>query len=156
MKALPTMKNNMKKFIIALLFATVGLTAHAQVGAPRDDDNGNVFVKVDKQAAFPGGLDGWRTHLQKNLKAQLAAEYVPLKKGEKSAQRTVYVQFQVDKEGKISEVRALNAGHPDIHPALFNEAIRVIKEGPDWIPAELNKEKVNFRTVQPIIFQVTK
>jgi protein TonB len=63
---------------------------------------------------------------------------------------TVMVQFVVDKEGVPSDVRALtNFGY-----GMEEEAIRVIRKGPKWIPAIQNGRQVKAYRRQPITFRV--
>ena len=148
----------MKKILVLLLVTIFTSTAFAQVVAPpTQEDYEKVFTRVEKEATFPGGLEGWKRYLEKNLRAELAAKYIKLKKRELSAKQTVYVQFKVDKEGKISEVRAINnTNQTPVHPALIEEAVRVIKEGPNWIPAEQNNKKVTYQAIQNITFMVAR
>ena len=60
------------------------------------------------------------------------------------------VQFIVDKEGNISDVQALN----DPGEGLAGEAVRIIKKGPKWKPAEQNGRKVIYRNIQSITFRL--
>lgn len=106
------------------------------------------FTSVQVEAQFPGGLPAWRKYLETNLNVQLADSCLTIPKGKKSVRQTVIVSFRVDKNGKITDVKADNA--KTVHPALAQEAIRVIRNGPDWIPAELNGKKVIYRQRQNI------
>ena len=125
---------------IILLAALNGYTAKAQE-IKKDTDV--VFTKVEMAAAFPGGIDGWRRYLVHSLK-------YPNKAAKENIQGTVKVQMKVDSVGKVTEVKALN----DPGGGLAKEAERVIKDGPNWIPAEQNGKKVNYRFVQNITFQI--
>jgi protein TonB len=61
------------------------------------------------------------------------------------------VQFIVDKEGNISDVKALtNQGY-----GMEDEAVRVIKKGPNWTPAQQNGRYVKAYRKQPITFVVS-
>jgi protein TonB len=146
----------MKRFLLllatCLLFA-VSLNAQldsTKTAAPYTDtiDGKVVFTVVQVQAQFPGGTEGWRKYLEKNLNANLGAEYIPLKRKQKSAKQTVTVSFIVDTEGTISEVMVMNGN--EVHPKLAEEAIRVIKSGPKWIPATQNGKNVAYRQKQNI------
>ncbi len=64
---------------------------------------------------------------------------------------TVVVSFLVDKNGKISEVEALN----DPGYGSAEEAVRVIKKGPDWTPAVQDGKNVIYRQKQSISFMVS-
>jgi protein TonB len=111
----------------------------------KEDDENKVFEKVEIEAAFPGGDAAWRRYLEKNLQG-----FNPADNGAPAGNYTVYVQFIVDKEGNISDVRALtNHGY-----GMEDEAIKVIKKGPKWTPAIQNGRNVKAYRKQPITFQV--
>lgn len=114
----------------------------------RFDNNGNKmpgFFTFQKQAMFPGGAEGWRNYLLSHLKSD-----VPSRKKAPVGDYTVMVSFLVMKDGKISEVKAEN--DPGYNTA--EEAVRVIKSGPNWIPAVQNDKPVIYRQKQSITFQV--
>lgn len=113
-----------------------------QPKAPEEDYD-KVFTKVENPAEFPGGPDAWRRYLERNLQYPDAAQ-------ENGTQGVVKVQFIVDKEGTISEVQALN----DPGDGLAEEAVRIIKRGPKWTPAEQNGRKVIYRHIQAITFRL--
>lgn len=110
----------------------------------KPEDEEVIFTKVDTPAEFPGGYKGWGEYLQANLK-------YPNKAMRKNIQGAVRVQFVVDREGNVKEVQALN--NPG--GGLAEEAVRIIKNGPGWIPAVQNGRKVIYRHIQSITFQLT-
>jgi len=58
----------------------------------------------------------------------------------------------VSKNGAISNVQAETShGY-----GMEEEAIRVIKNGPNWVPALQNGQNVNAYCSQPVTFQVTE
>jgi protein TonB len=116
-----------------------------EVVAPKavEEDYDKVFTKVENPAEFPGGPDAWRRYLERNLQYPDNAQ-------ENGTQGVVRVQFIVDKEGNISEVQALN----DPGDNLAEEAVRIIKKGPKWTPAEQNGRKVIYRHIQAITFRL--
>lgn len=105
------------------------------------------FVSVQVEAQFPGGQDAWKKFLERNLNSQ-----VPADNGAPSGNYTVTVSFLVDKNGNISQVKALN----DPGYGCADEAVRVIKKGPNWISAIQNGRNVIYRQKQNITFQVTE
>jgi protein TonB len=112
----------------------------------KEDDENKIFDKVEIEAGFPGGDSKWRQYLERNLNAQVAAD-----NGAPEGTYTTVVQFVVDKEGNISDVRALtNHGY-----GLEDEAMRVIKKGPKWTPAIQNGRNVKAYRKQPITFVVS-
>lgn len=111
----------------------------------KEEDENQVFTKVEVEASFKGGEKEWRRFLERNLEAN-----VPVDNSAPEGTYTVTVQFIVDKEGKISDVRALSShGY-----GMEEEAMRVIKKGPDWIPAVQNGRNVKAYRKQPITFVV--
>jgi len=115
-----------------------GVTVSIQ---PKKEDYEGIFVTVQNPARFKGGADAWKRYLERNLNYPDEAQ-------EKGTQATVKVQLVVDKDGKVSDVHALN--NPG--DGLAEEAIRIIKKCPDWIPAEQNGNKVSYRFIQSVAF----
>jgi protein TonB len=109
----------------------------------KTEDYEKVWLVVENPAEFPGGIEGWKRYLERNL-------MYPESAIEAETQGAVRVQFIVDKEGQISEVVALN----DPGQGIADEAVRIIKKGPKWKPAEQNGHKVIYRHIQTIVFQL--
>ncbi len=149
-----TTKHNFKKqffvFFSIALFCCFNV-AKAQTDSlqqvvmalPADKGFDKTFTKCEHPPTFIGGLDGWRTFLEANLK-------YPEKAQEHGTQGIVRVQLVVDKNGKVREVIALN----DPGDGLGKEAERVVKKSNKWIPATQNNIRVNYRFVQTITFQL--
>jgi TonB family protein len=83
-----------------------------------------------------------------NLK--LVAGSLSLKKKEKAAQQTARVSFVVSENGEVTDVMVTNM--KDLHPALAEEAIRLVQKA-RWSPAVLLNEKLSLTLVQPIVFR---
>jgi protein TonB len=112
----------------------------------KDDDDNKIFDKVEVEASFPGGEGKWRQYLERNCNGQVASD-----EGAPEGNYTTVVQFVVDKEGNISDVKSLtNLGY-----GMEGEAMRVIKKGPNWKPANQNGRAVKAYRKQPITFVVT-
>ena len=112
----------------------------------KEDDENKIFDKVEIEAGFPGGESKWRQYLERNCNGQIASD-----NGAPEGTYTTVVQFVVDKEGNISDVRSLtNHGY-----GMEDEAMRVIKKGPKWTPAIQNGRNVKAYRKQPITFVVT-
>lgn|GEM_PF-5027371 len=115
-------------------------TGTSQIEAPLLDYE-KEFKTVQIQARFPDGLAGWTKFLEKNLNRDL-----PVNNGVPAGIYTVVVSFVVNKEGVISEVQA----ETDPGFGTSAEAVRAIKKGPNWIPAEQNGTKVIYRQRRPL------
>jgi len=104
--------------------------------APDNDDH--IYTRVEIESEFEGGPAAWIRFLTKNFRVPDAPD------GESGA-ITIRVQFIVDKEGNVSDVKALNG--PE---SLQKEAIRVIRLSKKWKPANQNGRAVNSYKMQPI------
>jgi len=101
------------------------------------------FVQIE--ASFPGGDNAWKRFLEKKLNPN-----TPVDNGAPEGQYQVWVQFIVDKTGAISDVKALsNHGY-----GMEEEAVNVIRKGPNWIPAIQNGKNVKAYRKQSILFIV--
>lgn len=100
-----------------------------------------VWNFVEQPAGFPGGEGELNTYLTKNIK------YPELAK-ESNISGIVYLSFVVNKNGKISQVKLLRG----IGGGCDEEAIRVVKEMPSWLPGKQNGEAVNSTFNMPIKF----
>jgi beta-lactamase regulating signal transducer with metallopeptidase domain len=95
-------------------------------------------------AHFPGGQIAWEKYLLRNLNRD-----VPKNNNGTFGKYTVVVSFVVDKEGNISEIKALN----DPGFGTKAEAERIISKGPKWVPAKDEKgQPVLYRQKQNISF----
>ena len=102
-----------------------------------------VFDKVEIDPSFSGGNEKWKHYLERNLDAS-----VPEKKKAQDGAYTVVIQFIVDKEGNISDAKALT----NHRYGMEEEALRVIKASPKWNPAIQNGHIVKAYKKQPITF----
>jgi periplasmic protein TonB len=113
---------------------------------PKAKDNGPViFERVEIEAKFPGGPDAWRRYLSNKLDP-----YTPINDGAPEGTYTVIVRFVVSVDGMISNIVA----ETKMGYGMEQEAIKVIKNGPKWIPAQQNGIFVNAVRRQPITFIV--
>lgn len=135
------------RVILIFLFVQISISLVSQtLDFPDSTTSENrIFEKVDFEATFPGGLPAWKKHLEKNLKPT-----VPIDNGAPVGNYTVVVQFIVDKEGVVSDIKALtNFGY-----GMEQEVIRVIQKGPRWLAANQNGRKLKAYRKQPITFVV--
>ena len=98
-----------------------------------------------KPPVFPGGEEAWVKYLERNLNHNL-----PLERGGPSGKYTVQLSFLVEQDGVISNIEAKN----DPGYGTAEEAIRVLKNSPNWIPAERDGINGNYLKRLSIIFLV--
>ncbi len=109
------------------------------------EDTDKVFEKVEIEASFPGGDATWRRYLERSLNGTVGSN-----NGAPIGLYTTVVQFMVDKEGNISEVKPLtNHGY-----GMEAEVVRVLIKGPKWTPAVQGGRMVKAYRKQPVTFLV--
>lgn len=104
-----------------------------------------IFEKVEIEATFPGGEQKWRQYLERTLGGTNPAD-----NGAPEGVYKTIVQFVVDVDGSISDVKALT----DFGYGIEQAAIKTIKKGPKWNPAIQNGRAVKAYRKQMITFQV--
>jgi protein TonB len=108
----------------------------------RNDVSDGSFGPIEVDAKFQGN---WERFLTNNLNSN-----VPFDNGAPAGIYKVIVQFVVDIEGNVSDIKALtNHGY-----GMEKEAIRVLKKATKWIPANQNGWAVKAYRIQPITFEV--
>jgi protein TonB len=111
-------------------------------------------AKLFRPAKFKGDNKAWESYLRNNLNASLGIKYIKLPKGENSQSQKVMVNFMVQEDGSISDIKVSNAS--EVHPKLADEAMRVIRESPNWMPATFAGEKMVCYITQPVVFAVDR
>ena len=114
------------------------------VDAKKNDEPDEPFTKVEIDARF---LGNWETFLHKNLNPE-----VPVDNGAPVGRYTVVIQFVVDKDGSVSDLRPLS----NVGFGMEQEAMRVLKKASKWEPAVQAGMKVKAYRRQPIVFEVTE
>lgn len=109
------------------------------------DDAGDdqVYTAVEEDAEFPGGNEAMAKFLQKNLVYPKKAERMEI-------QGRVIVYFEIDKEGKVTNVKL----HKGFNDECDLEALRVVKMMPNWKPAKQNGRHVRVRRTIPVKFKL--
>ena len=65
---------------------------------------------------------------------------------------TVVVQFVIDEDGNPTSIKVIKS----VNAELDAEAVRVISESKDWVPAVYGGRFVKSYKKQPIVFKLTK
>ncbi len=97
----------------------------------------------EKFARFPGGPEGWRSYLMKNLKYPKVAV-------QNEIQGTVMLEFMVDTDGTVGDIKVISSPHE----LLSNEALRLMNISPKWEPAIQYNKTVKGRLRQPFFFRL--
>ncbi len=102
-----------------------------------------IFIIVESMPHFPGGDAARIEYLSENLKYPTMAR-------ETNIQGKVFVTFVVEKDGSITDVKVLRG----IGGGCDDEAIRVIKNMPKWIPGKQRNTPVRVQFNMPIKFML--
>lgn len=103
-----------------------------------------VFEVVEDMPEFPeGGMQGLMAYLSKNIR-------YPEKAFKEGTQGRVVVQFIVEKDGSITNVKPLR----NINPELDTEAVRVLSTMPKWKPGTQRGETVRVKFTVPVMFRL--
>lgn len=92
---------------------------------------------------YPGGVDEMMKYFKKAVKYPYSAQRV-------GVEGTVFVQFLIMFDGSVDHVEVIKGIHPDCD----REAVRVIKNMPNWSAGNQNGRAVNVRMVLPIKFKI--
>ena len=113
----------------------------ADWGAEESDGEADIFQVVEDMPQFPGGsVQKW---ISKNVKYPMIAQ-------ENNIQGKVFVQFVIEKDGSVSDVKVARS----VDPSLDKEAIRVVKAMPKWKPGKQRGKPVRVSYTVPINFQL--
>ena len=105
-------------------------------------DEEMIFEFVEAMPSFPGDLNKW---LAKNTK-------YPQEALENNITGRVYVQFVVEKNGSITQVKVVRG----VDKALDQEAVRVVSSMPKWKPGMQRDKAVRVKYTVPINFQLRR
>ncbi|MGB4400957.1 MAG: energy transducer TonB, partial [Daejeonella sp.] len=116
-----------------------------QMGAGRDVPDGVFdFSTAEVLPEFEGGMAGWGKYLSENLK-------YPEQAKKDSISGRVIVGFVVEKDGSLSDIKVLRG----IGGGADEEAVRVLKNSPNWKPGKiLDGNVVRVAYTMPIFFKL--
>ena len=131
---------------VDVLTSAQGNAAAPIVPASQFLSDGEVYDlnAVQEQPSFPGGMERMYEYMGRTQKYP-DAEY------EAGIQGKVTVQFTVDKDGSIREVKLLRG----VSEGLDQEALRIVRSMPKWIPGKLDGRPVKCRFNLPITFKLS-
>ena len=103
-----------------------------------------IFEIVEETPQFPnGGMVGLMQYLGKNIKYPTLAQ-------ETGTQGRVTIQFVVNKDGSIVDVKVLRG----VDPYLDKEAVRVVSSMPKWKPGKQRGKPVRCKFTVPVTFKL--
>lgn len=121
---------------------------------PVEKEEDEIFRIVEEHPSFPGCEDVGDKDERKICAEQKLMEYMaknikyPAIARQNSIEGMVVVQFVVEKDGSITNVKILR----DIGGRCGEEAVRVVKEMPTWNPGKQRGRPVRVQFVLPVRF----
>lgn len=98
-------------------------------------DADSIYNMSEVRPTFPGGIQAFYDFVGKNYKAP-----------EENIKGKVFIQFVIEKDGSLTDIKSVR----DIGHGTGEEAIRVLKLSPKWIPGEQDGKKVRVQYSLPI------
>lgn len=114
-----------------------------QVEEEEEEVEEEIFMVVEEDPEFPGGLDALAQYLAKNI------QYPDLARQNNLTGR-VFVTFVVEKDGSVGQVKVLR----DIGGGCGAEAMRVVKSMPKWKPGKQRGKPVRTQFNLPVNFDL--
>ncbi len=108
-----------------------------------EDNTAYETTTIEVQPSFPGGMDKFYSYLSKSIRYPAIAQ-------EKGTQGKVFVSFVIEKNGMLSDIQVVRK----LGDGTDEEAIRVLKSSPKWLPGIQNGREVRVKYNIPISFSL--
>jgi protein TonB len=136
------------KLLIPFLFLIISLSSCRSVFKSESSNYQEILgsdhdEKITKGAQYPNGFQGVLQTIKENFS-------YPKEAKEMGIQGVVILEYIVEKNGSIEEVRVLKSAHP----ILDKDAIRIIKTAQNWKPAKVGEKAVRIKYKIPIKYQL--
>ncbi len=113
----------------------------SETTAPAKDKT--VYVQVEDQADFPGGMQAMMQYIMNNIRYPESAM-------KNDIQGRVIVKFVVNEDGSVSDAEVLKG----VDEELDNEALRVVNSMPKWTPGKVGGKAVASYFTLPVNFRL--
>lgn len=110
--------------------------------APEEENVDEIFTIVEESASFPGGITAFYQYLKKELKYPRQAQRMGI-------EGRVFVQFVVERDGSLTDIHVVKG----IGAGCDEEAVRVLKNSPNWKPGKQRGKPVRQKMIQNILFK---
>jgi protein TonB len=148
------MKTTIKSLLLLAFATTLSLTClgnsnnfsicDCQISIEINDsleERSTVLSSAEQMPEFVGGTKALVRYLRRNVN-------YPQEIREKEIEDKVYVEFVVNPDGSIRDIKALTGKNE----TLKEEAVKVVSKMPKWIPGVNQGETVPVRLILPISF----
>jgi len=140
----------MKRVLIIILLIFITIISFSQevidttkLGMDNEDNTVFQFAVIEDKPEFPGGQKALLDYIAKNV-------IYPEKAKENGVKGRVFVQFVIEKDGTVSNVKVASK----VDPYLDKEAVRVVKSMPTWKPGKYKGKLISVQYLVPITFNL--
>jgi len=123
----------------------VAPAAIAVTAVEEEEDEQKIFVIVEKDPQFPGGMAAMMAFLNSNIKYPVVAQ-------ENGIFGRVTLSFVVNVDGSIVDIEVVRG----VDPSLDKEAMRVVGTMPRWSPGEQRGRPVRVKFTLPVQFRLNQ
>jgi protein TonB len=127
-------------FVLVVFMLTKNIT-HAQNNTSNDSIYN--FENLDKEPVFNEGNGDLNEFIKKNI-------MYPKQSRKDQIEGKVYVQFVIEKNGKVTNIKILKGLNEDCN----KEVIRIVDKMPRWKPGEKNNQPVRTFFNLPVKFSL--
>lgn len=96
-------------------------------------------MDVEEKADFPGGMENFYKFVAKTFSSP----------DEPNLDGKVFLSFTIEKDGSLTDIKAIR----DFGYGTGNEAIKMMRKSPKWIPAKRNGKMVRSSFTLPVIIR---
>lgn len=132
-------------YLLSLFAFNTGALAQSGNNLINQNDKINYVETNVKEPQFPGGIEKFYMFMGQNFK-------IPQEFSKQKIDGKLALQFMVEKDGSLSKFKVVK----DLGYGSAEEAIRVLKLSPKWIPASENGKPVRVMYSLPIMIQAEK
>jgi TonB family protein len=119
-----------------------------KAAATYEDKDGNVvYNKAEVDPSFNGGDRAMDIYFRDNVKFPEDAQ-------KEGLDGTVYVDFVVQANGSVGEVTAATIADETVDQRFVEEALRVVRAMPNWIPGRQHGKAVTVSFSIPVTFEI--
>lgn len=138
-----------KVFVVGLISSVMLFAFSSEMSAQNlANTNEKVFTSKSaeiKQPEFPGGVIEFYKFVGNNFR-------IPAEASKNKIETKIAMQFMIEKDGSLSEITIVkDAGY-----GIGDEAVRILKLSPKWIPGSENGKPVRVLYSLPITIQAEK
>lgn len=135
----------MKKLVHYFLIGILACCSYTLVAQSNGNVDDKPLYSVEQMPQYPGGDEALLKFIKDNL-------HYPQAAAEKGIEGRVTIRFVINREGAVTDVTVIRG----LDSACDNEAMRVVKMMPTWIPGKQNGKNISVYYTLPVVYKLNK